>query len=582
MADFRTQQAALLARWQEAWPQALEVWSKYTRLHDPHLCQTRIEAAKEGLTGSFAMIRLVDKSVVVDLEAVMNLGLSDYGVEVLAHEIGHHVLAPASATDHYRLLARMRAGLPTLEQHAAMIANLFTDLLINDRLQRRAQLRMADVYRAIQAEQKPSGTQSRLWLVYMGIYEALWQLEKGSLGGPVANLPLEGDAFLGARLIRVYADDWMIGAGRFAALMLPHLVADAEQSQIATLFADTRAAAIGAEPQGLSDIGHDEVGGAIHPSADPLITGSGLTDESHTSEIGNHPGQARQPFEYGQIIRAAGSDLTDHDIAVRYYREQAQRHLIAFPTRQMSRSKEPQLEGIERWEIGESFDEIDWLQTISASPKPIPGVTITKRAYGEEQGSERARNPVDLDIYVDSSGSMPNPQTHISYLALAGAIIGLSALRAGARVQVTLWSGVNQFISTKGFVRDSDAILRVLTGFFGGGTAFPIHKLRDTYAGHKPHDRNAHILMISDDGLSTMFDTDERGNDGWDVSAKALERAGGGGTMALNLPAYVHQYTDLSWLKRAQEEQKWAVHTVSNMKDLTDFARAFSQRQYGD
>ena len=92
------------------------------------------------------MIRLVDKSVVIDLEEVAAIDLDDYAVEILAHEIGHHVLAPASATDSFRLIARLRAALPTLERHAPMVANLYTDLLINDRLQRQAGLRMADVY----------------------------------------------------------------------------------------------------------------------------------------------------------------------------------------------------------------------------------------------------------------------------------------------------------------------------------------------------------------------------------------------------------------------------------------------------
>ena len=39
----------------------------------------------------------------------------------------------------------------------------------------------------------------------------------------------------------------------------------------------------------------------------------------------------------------------------------------------------------------------------------------------------------------------------ISYLALAGTILALSALRAGARVQATLWSGAGQFETTAGF-----------------------------------------------------------------------------------------------------------------------------------
>ncbi|MBF6907349.1 VWA domain-containing protein, partial [Acinetobacter baumannii] len=174
--------------------------------------------------------------------------------------------------------------------------------------------------------------------------------------------------------------------------------------------------------------------------------------------------------------------LSAHEIAIRYYRERALPHLVSFPTREAPEAPEPQLEGLEPWEIGDPLDEVDWLQSVSISPIPVPGLTTVRRTYGRDTGVERDRVPVDLDMYVDSSGSMPNPQVATSYLALAGAIIALSALRAEASVQVTLWSGKSQVLETKGFVRDSDAVLGVLTGFFGGGTCFPIHRLRETYA----------------------------------------------------------------------------------------------------
>src|SRR5688500_18955411 len=124
----------LAAAWDAAWPDALEAWSKFTRLRPPALCRTKKEARSEGLTGSFAMIRLHDQAIVVSLPAVVESGVEKLAVEVLAHEIGHHVLAPATLTDHARMIARMRRGLPTLEAQAPMVANLYTDLLINDRL----------------------------------------------------------------------------------------------------------------------------------------------------------------------------------------------------------------------------------------------------------------------------------------------------------------------------------------------------------------------------------------------------------------------------------------------------------------
>jgi hypothetical protein len=217
------------------------------------------------------------------------------------------------------------------------------------------------------------------------------------------------------------------------------------------------------------------------------------------------------------------------------------------------------------------------------SPRVVPGLTTVRRIWGTAEGREPQRVPLDLDLYVDSSGSMPNPQRLTSYPALAGAILCLSALRAGARVQATLWSGAHQFTTTGAFVRDEAAVLRVLTGYFGGATAFPIHVLRETYAARGRDARPAHVLVISDDGVSTLFDTDERGGSGWDVAAMALEHAGGGGSLVLNLPGNWEQASGpFATIRRARDEQGWRVRRVASMEELVDFAREFSRLQYGD
>ncbi len=580
---------ARLARWRAAWPQALACWSRFTRLHDARLCGTSVEAAAQGLTGSFAMIRLADKSVVIDLEATARLGLDDYAVEILAHEIGHHVLAPATAADSFRLIARLRAGLPTLERHAPMVANLYTDLLINDRLQRQATLRMADIYvRLRSAETSPP---SRLWSFYMGVYEALWGLGKGALGGPRDEPEMEGDAWLGARVVRVYAGEWLTGAGRFASLVLPYLVEDAERDGALRSWHDTRTAAEGADPSGALTIEPDEGEGAVHPSQDPRVTGADQDGDAETSAApdeeaaeSGRAGQAREPFEYGELLRAAGVVLSEEAVASRYYRERALPHLVRFPSRPAPRSDEEQMEGLETWDLGDGIEEVDWLGSVTRSPQVVPGLTTLKRVYGPDPGRARKPELIDLDIYVDSSGSMPNPRQRTSYPTLAGTVIALSALRAGARVKATLWSGKAQVLATQGFVRDETGILNVLTGFFGGGTAFPIPTLRETFAGRTPGDRPVHILVISDDGVTTMFAPDERGGSGWDVAAMALARGRAGGTLALNLGAWFQSRPSQARtdLERAEREQGWEIANVARMEDLVEFARRFSQRRYAD
>ena len=196
------------------------------------------------------MIRLMDKSVVIDLERWANLGLDDFAVEILAHEIGHHVLAPSTLIDHFRLLARMRRDFLRLKPMHRMIANLFTDLLINDRLQRtsgsahgRSLSINARAFRRKGAQPDP------MWMLYMGIYESLWKLAKGSLGGPVGDSETEADCLAGCptgACICAGLDEWR---GRFASLILPYLVKSELPMHLLTAsLLDTVQAGQGSEP----------------------------------------------------------------------------------------------------------------------------------------------------------------------------------------------------------------------------------------------------------------------------------------------------------------------------------------------
>lgn len=211
----------LYASWQGQWEPALAAWSRFTKLTEPRWCLTTKDEKHEGISGSFAMIRLEDHAVVISLRLVRKNGLEKFPREILAHEIGHHVYTPADLTDNARLMARTRAGLPTREHLAGFVSNLYTDLLINDRLQRDVGLAMSVVYHALD-----TGKGDPLWTLYMRIYEILWKLPLGQLAKGKTDSRLNGDAQLGARLIMVYAKDWLEGAGRFAALCLPYLLKD--------------------------------------------------------------------------------------------------------------------------------------------------------------------------------------------------------------------------------------------------------------------------------------------------------------------------------------------------------------------
>lgn len=558
---------------QQQWPAMLSLWSRYVKLSDPHFCLTREAEKKEGLTGSFAMIRLTDLAVVISLRQVAELRLSQWLPAIMAHEIGHHVYCPGDLTDDGRMIARMRHGLPSREHLAPLVSNLYSDLLINDKLKREFQLPIEEVYAVL-----GQNSSDRMWTFYMRIYEILWGLTRGTLArGKIDNV-MEGDAQLGNRLIRNFSRDWLKGAGRFAALCLPYLLENNGQTlqKILAPWLDAQHVGNGTDcPDGLTEIEADEINSSRHPALDDEEPQPNETNSPDSSA-----GQYREPFEYGQILKSMGFNLSESDITCKYYKERALPHLISFPQKQLPPSAEPQLEGVEPWDMGSPMEKIDWFETVVRSPWVIPGFTTVARTYGTSEGAEPEKVPIDLDVYVDSSGSMPNPASALSYLALAGTIVTLSALRAGARVQATLWSGPGQFKTTQGFIRDEKKLMEILTGYICGSTAFPIHVLRDTYLNRPANARKVHILVISDEGVTTMFAKDEQQNNGADVAQQALAHAGAGGTLVLNLYTGFNMENDP--LFQVALNQGWDIHCVQDWKDLLTFARDFSRKKYGE
>lgn len=563
----------LKEKWNMSWDKALNIWSFYTRLRKPIYVVSDKEKKEYDVDDeSIAFIRLTDLQVIISLENIVKLGLSNYSLEILSHEIGHHIYCPADLTDQGRLIARANRGLYNLNYYAPMVVNLYSDLMINERLFRLNNLRLDEVYSKLNINKG-----DELWLFYMRIYEILWALPAKSLTKCKISGEMEGDAQLGNRIIRSYSDDWLKGVTQFANLCYSYLVNNKNhQSNFKYIF-DTKniAGNMKSVPAGLIEADEDEV----NIDGDPADFEKKLAEhQREKKQSGNSGANYRQPFEYGQILKSMGINLSDEEIAMRYYKELAIPYLIPFPKEKSQVSKEPIAEGLENWDISSPIEEINWFETVMRSPYVIPGVTTYSTLYGEDKGKDRDEDPIDLDIYVDSSGSIPNPVHSLSYLTLCGFIIALSALRSGSSVQVTLWSGVNEFYKSEGFIKNEDEILKILVGYFGGGTAFPIHILRDTYEKKDKVNMKIHILVISDEGVTTMFEKDEKGNSGIDVAKMALKNSEAGGTFVLNLYNETILKSDNQFLEAYK--MGWDIYPIKDWNELIEFGKDFVKKHY--
>lgn len=577
--------AALRASWTAAWPQALAAWGRFTRLHAPRLHGPgEVRGAS-----SFAWFSLGDVEVSIDLEQVVGLGIEDHAVAVLAHEVGHHVHSPADMLTAGRMAARARQGLVDLDHRIGLVTNLWSDMLINDRLQTRAGVDMVALWRRLGP---PQGDVMRLVL---RTDEILWSLPAGTLSGPGPHHDAEAQVL--SRLVRTYADDPVAGVGGFAMVIRPFLVQE-EGAGSGSLLSEVRCAQHEAPRTPVPGLATDPgaLRAPVHPALDPRVVGD-LADRASDSpdprtERQQEPsptqsaGSTLTPADYAAVLQSLGLVGDPESAAIAWYREHAARHLVPFPTSSTPSAPEPLLGGLDPWETGHDLADVDWTATMLASPVVVPGMTTVQRHVDSTSSSEHHDEPVDLDLYLDSSGSMPDPRNQPAPIALAGAVLALSALRSGARVQATTWSGPQQIAGTDGFTRDTTAVMSAVVAYFGGSTSFPVQLLARTHlddtaprpGAQKGRRRRRHVAVISDSGVVSMFT-----EGGWrlpddfephtTVAARAVQAAGGGGSLVLNVAEPPDRYVDMA--------PGYAVYTVTRWDDVVPFARDLARTLWG-
>lgn len=584
MSDFLKTEADLGRFWSAAWSVALTIWNPYVLLREPTWCFSTNDAKKEGLAGSFAMIRLTDHRIVIDLESVRSYKVEDCALQILAHEIGHHVLIPANRYDNIGLFRRMRLALVGIEDRVPFVANLYSDIVINDTLQRINGLDMVSVYRKIQ---DGADINSSVHVWYMRIYEYLWGLNRGTLSGKKQTAMIDADASLAASIIRSYARNWLDGAGRFAMLAYPYLIADAEYAKARgelSQYLDSEKSGEGSEiAGGMAGIDEAILEGIVDPRSEAM--GGEQTLEEDTSkpdraekksiEGGTGPRQRYlQPGAYIDLMRQVDPSADENLLIMRYYRDIALPYLVPFPLEESSPLAEVLPEGTDQWEPGDPIDELDWFETAMVSPVIVPGFTTRSRVYSIDTDSSAKPQAFNLYVGIDCSGSMNNPKHNFSWPICAGAIVSLSALRAGAMVMACLSGEPGSFLETRGFVQTDNEVLSVLTSYLGTGYAYGIPRLETEHI--EKVKGKTHLLIVSDDDIFSMLQAKSpAGGENFEIAEQALIRAGGGGTFVLHSRSGWHRKE----VKRLQK-MGWVIHFVTNEEEMVTFARAFAAQFY--
>jgi hypothetical protein len=473
----------------DAWPRAQARWSRYLLLSQPDY--------EDG--PSIARIHLGTRQITLSGSTIVEKGLLDCVEALLAHEIGHHVRYPGTLAVSARMRLIERSLIP-IEGYSLL--NLFTDLMINERLGHDLQDPLVRIYRSFDdADRAQRWEADPAFVFYLAVYEELWQRPRGELQGSAHEA--FAAAYPGHRAdAQILAQDlFNLGPNLYTQfLYFVSIVSRYLQPRI----------------------------GEAPASADPYTCGAGEPTPDDWADALRPDGAEREAVrralaegwfpadQAGRLDGLAdlerrihglpGSGTADAaivpEVMAAYYRLEAERFLLRPPPiRLMGEAVVPTT--LDAWEMGDPPVAIDWLATLLDRGDQLGGVLPLKRErIADVEGSDVPLWQPRTEIYLDVSGSMPDPRSTRNAMTLAAQILSTGTVRAGGWVRALLYSGDHVRYWT--FCRSEVEMSRFLMHYIGGGTTFPFPVLRESVA--ECGDQQPIRVVISDSDFDHNYD----------------------------------------------------------------------------
>jgi len=455
--------AALVAR---AWKDALAVWDVAVNLSPPEPFDGKGASHWNG-NEPLAYIDLTTRQVVVNLPLLVKLRALSSLTAVLAHEIGHHVRFPHSLALAASLQLLEQRLIPGLKQS---LTNLFFDLLVNEFVGR---TRADELCRVYQGFVKDGGPPVPLFGFYLAVYEELWGKPAGQLV-PKKALSTMSKAYPGWRAeARMFVQTFYALPGvhlqfvYFCSRFLRY-IPDPEKLEytipLAHDVAEPDEDALDAAVRGL---GAEEAEAALREARE-----RGMLAEAGLEE------RAGDPLESIDKItkHRPGHDAAQFKLTLvsRHYKRLVDEHIIKPPP--ATAAPEPSLPTVtEPWEWGDNPRAIDWTATLVAHAALGPASPL-RRELEPEEPSPVSRTFPAVEIYLDTSGSMPDPATALNAMTLAAQILAASALRKQGVVRGIVYSSGKPLVSD--WIYDEERARRFLLHYAGGGTEYPFEVLK--------------------------------------------------------------------------------------------------------
>jgi len=479
------------------WRRAVDRWSTAIALATP--------IAIPEVDGPIAYIDLATRQTHVNFGRLAAMNVSEHVECVLAHEVGHHIRYPHTLLESRRMLRFLREIAADLLWDARggvdpsrfdWLLNVFFDLLINDELSTEYEPSFVAIFRGMQ------GDWGLAFSFYVGVFEELWALPKHAIvterqDRALAKVDKEWRARAAStgEFVRAHPENRPLQLARFLTAIRPFVLRDRDEGR-------DQGEAFERGPWGSGALDGDAVADLLRGRNDEEQARRWLRENAQLNTKSSATASAGSPLERARLQL---QDLAPPEaIALAAYRKEADRAHLEIPA--SLEPGEPFVPGPhESWNLGDDLDAVDWIGSVARSgSRPIPSINTYARTFLPDDPRPGDRETPWIELYVDSSGSMPDAKVTYSHQIEAGFILVRAATRAGGRVRVIQYASMDQRKMMEGFVRTAAPAENALLEYIGGGTDFPWDEL---IASTKKYRRLARVrrVVISDSDFVANF-----------------------------------------------------------------------------
>lgn len=536
----------------KCWHDALALWDVQVRLSppEPHV---PFRPGKDHANEPLAYIDLVKRQVFVHFDLLESMGAADSLMAVLAHEIGHHARFPHTLGWDAELRVMEQRLLPGMTQS---LTNLFYDLQVNEVVGRTHAKDLCQVYQGFRRVPGQGGM-SALFFFYLAVYEELWGHEPGTLVPASAMAPME-ERFPGLRVeARMFAQTFYalphprLQFVYFCATFIRYLPSPGEEAGSMPLTGDVPMPDVDDWDSALQS------GGRWKDALREARERGWLSAE--------HSAKAPDTLDHIDRITRSLPGTSDgklrRALVSRHYRREVDKYLLKLPS--APSKPEPYLRTTpEAWEYGDDPSSIDWTLTV-LSQGHLAAVAPLRRELEADVPPASEPGVPELEIYLDTSGSMPNPEVKLNAMTLAAQVLSASALRKQAKVRGVIYSYDSPLVSP--WMYDEERARDFFLHYIGGGTWLPVDVLRRS-AREEP---DALRVIISDsDFLSNVT-----AGDNMDTLVEAVR----GSRMLVALLSLADEFQARRTLAPVMRERGFRLVVVKSLSDFGPAAAALSQ-----